>query len=288
MRGKIIKGIGGFYYVDIGTEVVETKAKGIFRKDNIVPTIGDEVVIEMDEDGKGMISEILPRRNLMIRPPIANVDQIYVVNSIDEPKINPWLIDKLIILSSHNGIPTKVCINKVDLNRDEAEYYKREYEKSGFEVFLCSTYTGEGMEEIKASISGVTTALAGPSGVGKSSIINEIAGVDFETGGVSDKTKRGKHTTRHVEVLKFDEHSYILDTPGFSSLELDFIEEASELKSYYPEFVKNEDKCKFMNCMHHREPNCEIKRLVELGEIPQFRYDNYINFLESITDRRKY
>ncbi|NLY20989.1 MAG: ribosome small subunit-dependent GTPase A [Tissierellia bacterium] len=288
MRGKIIKGIGGFYYIATDTGIIETKAKGIFRLGGITPTIGDDVLIEMDSDGTGMISEIFPRKNKMIRPPVANVDQILVVSSIDQPMINPWLIDKIILLAFHNEITPKICINKIDLDIESAKKYKEEYTKSGFDVFLCSTFTGEGIDELKDHMVGLTTALAGPSGVGKSSIINIMAEVDFETGIVSDKTKRGKHTTRHVEMIKYGSDSYILDTPGFSSLELDFIEDASEIKSLYPEFVKNSSKCKFMNCNHYKEPGCEIKKLVELEEIPQFRYDNYISFYDSIMDRRKY
>ena len=291
MQGKIVKGIAGFYYVHVsGREIYECKAKGIFRKDNIKPLVGDDVEIEITDAAncKGNIISILPRRNSLIRPAVANIDQALVIFAVTKPEPNYNLLDRFLIMMRRQGLDCVICFNKRDIaSKEERAAIRAIYANSGCTVLFASAVKKEGLEEIAAVLKDKTTAVAGPSGVGKSSIINCLQkNKTMETGAISEKIERGKHTTRHSELLSISDHTYIMDTPGFSSLSL-FDMEKEDLKNYYPEFAPFEDKCKFLTCAHIHEPVCGVKDALELGKISQVRYDNYVAFYEELKEKEK-
>ncbi len=291
MQGKIVKGIAGFYYVHVsGRGVYECKAKGIFRKDNIKPLVGDDVEIEITDAAnyKGNIISILPRRNSLIRPAVANIDQALVIFAVSKPEPNYNLLDRFLIMMRRQGLECIICFNKRDIaSKEERAAIRTIYENSGCTVLFASAMKKEGMEEIAAVLKDKTTAVAGPSGVGKSSIINCLQkNKTMETGAISEKIERGKHTTRHSELISISDRTYIMDTPGFSSLSL-FDMEKDELKNYYPEFTPYEEKCKFLTCAHIHEPVCGVKDALELGKISQVRYDNYVVFYEELKEKEK-
>lgn len=291
MQGKIIRGIGGFYYVHNGSHIYECKAKGIFRKLSIKPLVGDDVEIEvLNEDSlEGNIVSILQRRSEIIRPNVANVDQAMIIFAITRPEPNFNLLDRFIIMMQQKGLPCIICFNKQDIaSEEEKKAIKEAYEGCGCTVVFSSAAEGEGIDEIKSLLSHKTTTVAGPSGVGKSSLINKLqAQVKMETGAISEKIDRGRHTTRHSELIAIDDDTYILDTPGFSSLKL-FDIDKSELKSYYSEFTEYEGGCRFLDCLHINEPNCAVKEAVDKGEISKLRYDNYLILMNEIEANRKY
>ena len=290
MTGKIVKGIAGFYYVDTGDVVYECRAKGIFRKDQKKPLVGDNVELEiLDEtERKGNIIQILPRNNALIRPSVANVDQALVIFAMTKPEPNYNLLDRFLVMMRRQGLDCIICFNKRDIaDKEERAGIRSIYENSGCTVLFASAVKKQGIEEIAALLKGKTTAVAGPSGVGKSSIINCLQkNKTMETGAISEKIERGRHTTRHSELLDISNHTYIMDTPGFSSLSL-FDIEKEELKSYYPEFEPYEDSCKFLTCAHIHEPVCGVKDALELGKISQVRYDNYVSFYEELKEKEK-
>lgn len=248
MTGKIIKGIAGFYYVHDGhSKTYACKAKGIFRNRKIKPLVGDDVEFTvLDEaDMEGNIDTILPRRNALIRPAVSNVDQALVVFSITHPEPNLNLLDRFLVMMESQEVPVTICFNKIDLSGDEVmDRYRDIYEKAEYPVIFTSTYDQEGIEEIRSLLRGKTTVLAGPSGVGKSSLTNLIQpDAGMETGGISEKIQRGKHTTRHAELFYVEENTYLLDTPGFSSMFIADMEE-QDLKNYFPEFAAYEEECR--------------------------------------------
>lgn len=283
--GRILKGIGGFYYVYHDGKVYESKATALFRKNNIKLAVGDYVEFTKNDDGTLYIKDIRPRKNLFIRPPVSNVEEVLLVVATKEPKCNYQLIDRMILLSRYNGIDPKIIITKTDLDEELADKIKADYEKAGFQVLKTSTSLPHTIAEIKKVTSKKTIMLMGVSGVGKSTLISELTGEDLETGDVSQKTLRGKHTTRHVELLHYDDDSYIVDTPGFSSLAIDFVDDVYELENLYTEFHKD-FHCKFRDCLHINEPGCLVKEKVDSGEIEKFRYDNYLYFNKEIKNRR--
>lgn len=292
MHGKIIKGIAGFYYVDVvESGIYECKAKGIFRKEGIKPLVGDDVRIEVlsEENKEGSIAEILPRKNELIRPAVANVDQALVVFAVRKPKPHFNLLDRFLIMMERKGIPVILCFNKRDLvDEEEIEEIRKIYEPAGYEVIFISARKEEGIEEVKRLLKGKTTTVAGPSGVGKSSMINCLQeDIQMETGAVSAKIDRGKHTTRHSELITIDTETYIMDTPGFSSLYTDDFEK-EELKYYFPEFAPYEGQCRFHGCDHVHEPECMVKEAVENGKIHPVRYQNYLELYHEIKDKRRY
>lgn len=283
MRGKIYKGIGGFYYVNTeDDEIIECKARGKFRKEHIIPIIGDDVEIEV-KNGKGTISEIYPRKNSLIRPAVANIDMVIVVVAAKSPDPAPYVIDKMLVNAEINNIEAMVCINKTDLA--EYEELKSIYEKAGYKTVAVSGETKEGINELKAIIKNKTTAFAGVSGVGKSTILSHIIGSALETGTISDKISRGRHTTRHVELFKLNDGGYILDTPGFSSVETEDIS-ADELDNCFPEIMNAKGGCRFRTCAHIDEPDCSVKKAVENGEIPLSRYESYKELYEILRGKK--
>lgn len=292
MKGKIIKGIAGFYYVyGENDEVYECRAKGIFRKENRKPLVGDDVEITILDQGKkeGNLVKILPRKNSLIRPAVANVDQAFVIFALDDPKPNFLLLDRFLIMMEQADIPAVICFNKKDLAEEQEirELYET-YRGCGYQVILSSALQEEGIEEIHSILKGKTTVVAGPSGVGKSSLTNLLQKeIRMETGEISRKLKRGKHTTRHSQVIPVGDHTYLMDTPGFSSLYLTDMEE-QELKDYFPEFRKYEEQCRFQGCRHIHEPGCAVKEALGSGEISSLRYEDYLNLYEELKEKRRY
>lgn len=292
MKGKIIKGIAGFYYVyGENDEVYECRAKGIFRKENRKPLVGDDVEITILDQGKkeGNLVKILPRKNSLTRPAVANVDQAFVIFALDDPKPNFLLLDRFLIMMEQADIPAVICFNKKDLAEEQEirELYET-YRGCGYQVILSSALQEEGIEEIRSILKGKTTVVAGPSGVGKSSLTNLLQKeIRMETGEISRKLKRGKHTTRHSQVIPVGDHTYLMDTPGFSSLYLTDMEE-QELKDYFPEFRKYEEQCRFQGCRHIHEPGCAVKEALGSGEISSLRYEDYLNLYEELKEKRRY
>ena len=293
MKGKIIKGIAGFYYVHVPNEskIFECKAKGIFRKQNIKPLVGDDVEINTEDqpEGKGIMTRILPRKNDIIRPAVANVDQAMIIFAAAEPSPNLNLLDRFLIMMQRQNVSTIICFNKKDIvNQKEMSLLIDTYKRSGHEVISISALLDDGIPIIRSLLKGKTTVLAGPSGVGKSSLINIInPKAQMEIGSVSEKIKRGKHTTRHSELIYVDDNSYVMDTPGFSSLYIHEIEK-EELKSYFNEFNEYENKCRFIGCMHLNEPGCAVKEALNEGIISGIRYDNYKALYEELKDIKRY
>ncbi len=292
MLGKIVKGIAGFYYVHVVEfGLYECKAKGVFRKEKIKPLVGDNVEIDiLDEtEKKGNIVEVLERKNELIRPAVANIDQALVVFAVTKPKPHFNLLDRFLIMMESKGIPVVLCFNKKDIAKEpEIHHLKEIYESCGYQMIFTSALEKENIENVKQLLRGKTTAIAGPSGVGKSSLINIFQpDANMETGTISEKIERGKHTTRHSELICIEEDTYIMDTPGFSSLYTNDFEK-EELKYYFTEFEPYEGKCKFQGCDHVHEPNCAVKAALEEGKIHHIRYENYLEMYNELKEKRRY
>ena len=292
MKGKIIKGIAGFYYVHDGrSKIYEGKAKGVFRNRNIKPLVGDDVefMVLDEKEGTGNIDAILPRKNKLIRPAVSNVDQAVVVFAVTEPLPNLNLLDRFLVMMERQEIPVIICFNKIDLSGGkEIEELRAIYGPAGYTLHFISTYEAAGLEKLHELIAGKTTVLAGPSGVGKSSITNFLQPeARMETGVVSEKIKRGKHTTRHSELFFVENGTYMMDTPGFSSMYIEDLE-PNELKDYFPEFSEYEEECRFLGCIHVGEKVCGVKTAVADGKISRSRYDNYLLLYQELKDKRRY
>ena len=288
MTGLITKGIGGFYYVLTEEGIIEAKGRGIFKNDGIKLAVGDMVELEKTEAGKGIINEIHPRKNQFIRPPIVNVDTFIVVFAPAHPKPNYMLIDKFLIMAEMNGIEPILCLNKCDLASEEEIAEIRSIYEGIYPMLTVSCKNGQGLEALQELVSGRKAALAGPSGVGKSTILNHLhPEANMETGAVSQKTRRGKHTTRHVEIFQLEGGGMIYDTPGFTSFEILEAEE-DNLASYYPEMDQLKGKCRYDDCRHLSEPECAVREAVKAGTIHKKRYDSYLANLEEIRTRKKY
>ncbi|WP_075980971.1 ribosome small subunit-dependent GTPase A [Bacillus massilinigeriensis] len=288
-EGKIIKAISGFYYVLSDDKTIQCRGRGVFRKNKITPLVGDEVVFEAENDTDGYILEVKERKNELVRPPIANVDQAFLVFSAVEPDFSPALLDRFLVLVEFNHIKPIILISKVDLTgnkqRDSIEQYANEYQKAGYRVILTSSETDDGVEEVLSCIEGNISVFAGQSGVGKSSLLNALKPeLELKTNDISSHLGRGKHTTRHVELIHIG-NGLVADTPGFSSLEFNEVE-MEDLNYCFPEILEKSKDCKFRGCLHVAEPKCMVKTSVENGEIPKYRYDHYIEFLQEIKDRK--
>lgn len=302
MTGKIIKGIAGFYYVYVeetkeakenatGGTLYECKAKGTFRKQKIKPLVGDTVDIAVLDEEKhiGNVERILPRKNELIRPAVSNIDMALVIFASAKPDPNFNLLDRFLCMMEYQHVPVTICFNKKDLiTPQKQQELKSIYEPAGYRLMFTSTKTGEGIDGIKRILEGRTTTVAGPSGVGKSSIINCLQDdVQMETGHISEKIERGKHTTRHSEIVPIKDGTYIMDTPGFSSMDVPGFKK-EDLWTCYPEFVEYEPYCRFQGCSHINEPDCGVKEALSDGKISQVRYDNYKLLYEELKNRQRY
>ena len=291
MQGKIIKGIAGFYYVQTEDKLYECKAKGIFRNKKMKPLVGDNVEIDiLDEaEQEGNITKIYERHNELIRPAVSNVDQALIIFAAKNPKPNYNLLDRFLMMMEKQDVPVIVCFNKVDLAKEkELKLLEKVYENCGHIVRFISVKEEEGIDEIRELIHGKTTVLAGPSGVGKSSLMNLLQPeAQMETGEVSEKIKRGRHTTRHSEIFNVTGSTYICDTPGFTSLNLPELEK-EQVRFYFNEFEEYEGTCRFNGCVHINEPDCSVKDAVKDGIISQRRYTSYIEIYEEIKNQKKY
>lgn len=289
MQGRIIKSLSGFYYVKSDNKVFQCRGRGIFRKNKITPLVGDFVDFEADNEDEGYILDIKERKNELIRPPISNIEQAILVFSAVEPDFSPLLLDRFLVLIEANAITPIICISKMDLINDSTKNdindYIEFYKKAGYTVIETSTENKEGLETLRPFLNDQISVFAGQSGVGKSSLLNAlIPDLKLKTDNISTQLGRGKHTTRHVELISFGS-GLVADTPGFSSL--DFIDiELADLSLYFPEMRERLPNCKFRGCIHMSEPKCAVKQAVENGEIAQFRYNHYVSFIEEIKDRK--
>lgn len=292
MQGRIIKGIAGFYYVKCSRgNLYECKAKGVFRKDRKKPLVGDLVELEiLDEEKRiGNITALLDRKNELIRPAVANIDQALVIFAAAAPEPNLGLLDRFLIMMEHQGIPVVICFNKSDVVTDERIAELRAiYESAGYEVIVISAKGQERIDQIRAVLQGKVTTVAGPSGVGKSTLINCLQQETvMETGQISEKIERGKHTTRHSQLIAIDEDTFIFDTPGFSSLDVSYLM-PEELTACFPEFAEYESGCRFLGCSHIHEPDCMVKDALEKGIISKYRYDDYVSLYGECKDKKRY
>ena len=288
-EGKIIKALSGFYYV-LGDEgIIQCRGRGVFRKNKITPLVGDEVVYQAENDREGYVLEVKERKNELVRPPIANVDKAILVFSAVEPDFSTTLLDRFLVLIEYNRITPIIVITKMDLTKDneqlKLEEYVSNYRKVGYTVIKTSSETERGIEELLPFLEGDISVFAGQSGVGKSSLLNVLRpDLELKTDEISSHLGRGKHTTRHVELIKIG-NGLVADTPGFSSLEFTGIE-AEELAFCFKEIHHVGERCKFRGCLHLTEPKCAVKTAIEAGEIPEYRYKHYKEFLQEIKDRK--
>ncbi|WP_077617776.1 ribosome small subunit-dependent GTPase A [Bacillus sinesaloumensis] len=289
-EGKIIKALSGFYYVkNEDGELIQCRGRGVFRKNKVTPLVGDNVVYQAENETDGYILEVFDRKNELIRPPIANVDQAILVFSAIKPDFSPLLLDRFLVLVESNDIKPIICISKTDLISEETfkeiEEYAGHYRKVGYQVLLTSTKDMEGLDQLIPLLENQISVFAGQSGVGKSSLLNILRpDLELKTNEISTSLGRGKHTTRHVELIEVG-NGLVADTPGFSSLEFLTLE-LDELSYCFPEIYEVGSNCKFRGCTHISEPKCAVRQAVQDGEIMQFRYDHYVSFHEEIKERK--
>lgn len=290
VNGIITKKHRGIYYVNIENETIICKARGIFREKNITPIVGDKVDIRISsEDNSGYIEKVYNRKTQLYRPPVANIDQVMIFVSILEPNISLNLLDKYLLMAEKFNIEPIIVINKIDnVDKDKLNSYLKIYESIGYTVIINSN-KNKTNKDIKKYLKNKITSIVGPSGVGKSTTLNSLfPDLNLEVGDISTKTKRGKHTTRHIEIKEVFKNSYVLDTPGFSSLEINFLDSKEEIKDYFKEFKEYRGQCKFQNCMHIKEPKCKIKEALDENKIYKSRYDNYLSFVKEYDLIRRY
>lgn len=292
MQGKIVKGIAGFYYVNVvESGIYECKAKGKFRKEKLKPLVGDNVDIEVldEENRQGNIVEILPRKNELIRPAVTNVDQALVIFAASEPSPNFSLLDRFLVTMEKREIPVVICMNKQELaEEEELNEVRRIYERCGYKVILTSAKEKTGVEDLKEILKGKTTTVAGPSGVGKSSLTNLLQNkVEMETGEISKKLGRGRHTTRHSQLMELEAGTYLMDTPGFTSFYVEDMEK-EDLRYLFPEFLPYEGKCRFLGCTHTHEPSCAVKEAMDEDIISPKRYKSYLEMYRELEEKRRY
>lgn len=289
-EGLLCKGIGGFYYVDTGEAVYSCRARGIFKKEGIVPVVGDRVTLTeiREEEKEAVVSGILPRTNQFARPPVANIDCMVIVMALRNPSPNFGVLDRFLVTAEESGAEIVICLNKADLPAEETLREAEAVYGPWYPLIPVSAATGRGVEMLKERIRGKKAALAGPSGTGKSSLLNRmVPGLALETGHVSRKTKRGKHTTRHVEIFRTDFGALLFDTPGFTSFDVSEMETA-RLDECYPEFLAHRGDCRYDDCRHLNEPDCAVRRGLEEGRIHPSRYSSYKAQQEELLNRKKY
>lgn len=285
MIGTIIKALSGFYYVSDNLNLYECKARGSFRNSGVSPLVGDKVEFEATDNGKGIINSVLPRRNELSRPPVANIDKLFIVSSFENPAPNTYIIDKISAIAVFMDIEPIIVFNKCDMG--DFEDFKAIYSNSGFKVFVVSAETGEGIEELKEELNGCVSAFTGNSGVGKSSILNVLLGAaQLEVGEVSEKLGRGRHTTRHTELFPIKNSGFVADTPGFSAIEYGSVDYAfkESLAENFPEFSEFTGNCKFSSCSHTCEIGCGVIEAVEEGKIQKSRHNSYIALFEELKE----
>lgn len=289
-QGKIIKGIAGFYYVIAEENIYECKAKGVFRNKKIKPLVGDNVEIDIidEEKKKGNITLIKERENELIRPAVSNIDQAMIVFAVKQPDPNLNLLDRFLVMMEYQNIETIICFNKKDIGNEEyMDYLKNIYNLAGYKVIFASATEDEGVHKVKELLKGKTTVFAGPSGVGKSSMLNTLTkDYTMETGSVSEKIGRGRHTTRHSEMFEIDKDTFVFDTPGFSSLFVPGMTK-EKLEDCFPEFGEHLNNCRFVGCAHNNEPDCAVKDALDENKIAQSRYDNYILMYNELKEMEK-
>lgn len=287
VEGFVVRAYGGYYYVSDGRDEWECRLRGRFRYDKQRVLVGDRVKLRPGYGRTGMIEEALPRSSVLTRPPVANVDQAVIVFAVREPDPNPGLLQRFLIMVMINHIEPLICFNKVDLNEGSQVGIVSRY-RENYRVVVTSAKTGEGLDRLKAMLCGRTSVFAGPSGVGKSTILNALLpGLKLKTGELSAKLKGGRHTTRHVELIPLPEGGLIADTPGFSSLDVPDLN-PEELAGCFPEMHSYHGKCRFAGCLHHKEPGCAVKEAVEAGMINEARYRQYYELLEELIGRKRY
>lgn len=288
--GRIIKGIGGFYYVETAEAVYECKARGAFRQKKITPLVGDLVSITVNENAENTIDEIKERKNYLVRPPLANIDRLFVVSSICDPSINTFVIDRIIAIAEYKEIEPIIVITKIDLDGSYNKYYDI-YSKAGFKVVLCDNKSGKGAEEVKSLLKDKISAFTGNTGVGKSSLLNAVdSRLSIETGQTSKKLGRGKHTTRHCELYKIN-GGYVADTPGFSSVDFERCERIlkEELPYCFREFQSYLSKCKFQNnCSHINDKGCAVVNAVNEGAVSSERHNSYAALYNEVKDIKEW
>ena len=288
--GRLIKGIGGFYYVETAETVYECKARGIFRQKKITPLVGDLVSITVNSNGENTIEEIKERKNFLVRPPLANIDRLFIVSSVVEPSVNMLVLDRIIAIAEYKNIEPIIVFTKIDLDNSYKKYYDV-YNKAGFKVVLCDNKNGDGADEVRALLKGCVSAFTGNSGVGKSSLLNVIdSNLSLDTGETSKKLGRGRHTTRHCELFKVA-GGYVADTPGFSSVDFERCERImkNELPYCFREFEPYLDKCKFQtNCSHINDKGCAVVQAVEQGYISKERHSSYVELFNEVKDIKEW
>lgn len=286
---QVIKMYNGFYYLQVAgqEELLSCRLRGRIKRNKGAVVTGDYVEYQMLEDGTGVIESCLPRRTLLKRPAVANIDQVLITFAARQPDLNQLLLNRFLVLAEWSGIPEIViCINKCDLLEEKADFLQ-DYVQAGYKLLMVSAQEGQGIQELKNLLAGRVTVFAGPSGVGKSSLLNAVdSNLELATGKISDKIKRGKHTTRAACLLPLPEGGTVVDTPGFSAAELENIDKA-QLAHYFPEFHPYIEKCYYNTCTHSHEPDCAVKEAVAAGAICQARYEAYLNILQTINERKK-
>jgi len=290
-KGRIVKAISGFFYVQSGEKVFSCKGRGILKKNELTPLVGDLVFFSITnkEQNEGILEDLIPRNSELVRPPVANVDQLLIVFSYTQPTPNYVLLDRILVTAESQHLQSIICFNKTDLLAKEIDSSLMEaYKEMGYVVIETSAITSDGLESLKRALEGRTTALAGSSGVGKSTLINSMfPQFSLETGVISKRIQRGKHTTRHSELHQINDDTWIMDTPGFSSLSITGMDD-SELRDYFKDFTEIQLSCRFKTCLHLEEPGCAVKKAVQDGFIHVNRYQNYVNLLGEIRKNRRY